>query len=239
MGTFSQVHGKTGKHMYGAVFLDIAAVFNHNATPVAAQRRPGTDIHIAPDDYIARHYRLRMDERRRISHRPEAFECVKHGERNLEGGRISDQGLAGAETGSLEKGHMIVMLVPDLDQVYAGTPPVMHFPGLRRELVAHVYRLGKSDGYVESYRHVIPVIAGEGKSAVCQGEWNASMDNPETVDHFLADHHPDATVSFANFQDFDAHPLAELVVFQHVVHHILVYVFYWHMRTFDKNTIPP
>jgi hypothetical protein len=55
-----QVHRYPMKHMYGAVFLHITAIFQHNATPVAAQGGTRANKAILSNDHIAGNCRLRV-----------------------------------------------------------------------------------------------------------------------------------------------------------------------------------
>ena len=64
--------------MYGAVFLDVAAIFYDYAAPITTKGCARTDVYILTYDYIARNSGLRMDECGGMDNGYEAFEGVKH-----------------------------------------------------------------------------------------------------------------------------------------------------------------
>jgi hypothetical protein len=76
--TFGKQHSDAGKHMYRTIFLHVAAVFDDNTAPVAAQGRSRTNVNVLANDDIACDYRLWMHERRRMYYRNKTFESVKH-----------------------------------------------------------------------------------------------------------------------------------------------------------------
>ncbi len=73
-----QMHRNARKHVDGAVFLHVAAIGYDNAAPVATQRGPWANIHIAANDDIASHYGLWVYKSTGVYYRVESFECVEH-----------------------------------------------------------------------------------------------------------------------------------------------------------------
>src|SRR5690606_19827833 len=51
-----------GEHVNGAIFLDIATIFQYDSAPVSSQRRAGSDVTIFPDDNITRYSSKGMHE---------------------------------------------------------------------------------------------------------------------------------------------------------------------------------
>ena len=76
-------HGDTGKHVNGAVLLNVTAIFNHDAAPVAANRRTGADVDIASDDHITGDRRKGMHERTLVHHRNKSIEGADHQTRSM------------------------------------------------------------------------------------------------------------------------------------------------------------
>jgi hypothetical protein len=74
----TQVHRYPGKHVNGTIFLHIAAIFQHNTTPIAAQSCTGAYVTILANYYIAGNGRLRVYKRGRVYHRYKIPEFVKH-----------------------------------------------------------------------------------------------------------------------------------------------------------------
>lgn len=53
MSPTAKQYPDTGKHVDGAVLLDIAAIFDDNLPPIAPYGRTGTDVHVPAQDDIA------------------------------------------------------------------------------------------------------------------------------------------------------------------------------------------
>ena len=64
--------------MNRTIFLDIAAVLQDNAAPIAPNGSAGTYIYIFSDHYVAGHDRLRVYKGRGVDDRAKALEFVKH-----------------------------------------------------------------------------------------------------------------------------------------------------------------
>ena len=64
--------------MYRAIFLHVAAIFNDNASPIAAQGCAGSNINLLADDHVTRNYRQRVYKGRFMYNGNKALEFVKH-----------------------------------------------------------------------------------------------------------------------------------------------------------------
>ena len=76
-----QRNSYTRKHVYRAVLLHIAAVFNYNFAPIAAQRAAGTNVYIFTNYHMTGNRSLRVNKRGGMHHRLNAIKLVKHGKK--------------------------------------------------------------------------------------------------------------------------------------------------------------
>ena len=72
------VTNQSNEHVDSTVLLDIAAIFNNDLSPVAAEGAPRAHINVFPYYNIARYSGLRMNKGRWMCYRPDAVEFVKH-----------------------------------------------------------------------------------------------------------------------------------------------------------------
>ena len=79
-------------------------------------------------------------------------------------------------------------------------------------MIIDMDRLREVDGCIERYGQIVTIITGECECAICQGESDAAMDNPESIDHLGSHFHCNPAMTIAYLQQFDAEPLAEEVV---------------------------
>jgi hypothetical protein len=78
MGAFFEGHGYARKHVQGAIFLYIAAVFYDNPAPISSNRGARADIYIAADDHSSGDGSLRVNERGRMNDGFEPLEFISH-----------------------------------------------------------------------------------------------------------------------------------------------------------------
>jgi hypothetical protein len=126
-----------------------------------------------------------------------------------------------SETGALENGHFMVILILYGNVVKPGRTAVVNFNGFSSKRIVYVNRLYEIDGSIERNRQNISVVAGKSKGAVGQRESDASVNNAEPIDHLRSNGHHYTTVTFPDFEHFNTQPLAEKVIGHHVVYHFL------------------
>src|SRR5690606_9893600 len=78
MGFLRKSHRSPRKHMNSTILLHVAVVLNDYLPPVPTQCTSGPDIDIFPNDYVASHDRLRVDECTWMNDRFIPLEFIKH-----------------------------------------------------------------------------------------------------------------------------------------------------------------
>ena len=76
--TGTEGHGLAREHVQDTVFLNVAAVFNDDLSPIASDGGAGSDVHISADDHISRDVGLRVHIGRFVNDRLETVEFVDH-----------------------------------------------------------------------------------------------------------------------------------------------------------------